>query len=102
MPLAPRPTSFSGTSEQSLQSAVPAAAGAPEPLPAGVGSSDPSGANVGTVQPATARTITNRNPATRRRRRGTITAFPRQRLLGRGYPVGPTTMLSGWSAHRQG
>src|SRR3954451_17270928 len=86
MLLAPRPTSDSGMSEQSRQSVVPPV-GAVEPLPAGVASPDPSGANVGTVQPATARTVANRSPATRRRRRGTITAFRRLLWRDRGYPV---------------
>src|SRR5690348_8761038 len=86
MLLAGRPTSDFGMSEQSRQSAVPPV-GAVEPLPVGVASPDPSGANVGTVQPETASTVANRSPATRRRRRGTITAFRRLLWRDRGYPV---------------
>src|SRR3954469_819281 len=99
MVLAPRPTSDLGMSEQSRQSVVPPV-GAVEPLAPGVATRDPSGANVGTVQPATARTAANRSTATRRRRRGTITAFRWLSLLDRGYPVGPERPLSGWSAPR--
>src|SRR4051794_7539983 len=96
MVLAPRPTSDLGMSEQSRQS-VPPPVGAAVPSAPGPASPEPSGANVGTVQPATARTTANRSTATRRRRRGTITAFRWLSLLDRGYPVGPTRPLSGRS-----